>query len=130
MADTTFIVHSDWLENIKSLPVEQQDKIIAEIIRYGTEQPLQYSDDLIISSFVNFVKGSIDYSKSRYNAKVEGGKTSGRRRLVDNKEVWKLAREGLTSQQIADSLGVTKSSIDHSDGWKNRKNDGFLTIDI
>ena len=34
MADITFVVHSEWLESIKGLPLEQQDKIIAEIDRY------------------------------------------------------------------------------------------------
>jgi hypothetical protein len=126
MADITFIVHSDWLENIKSLPLEQQDKIIAEIIRYGTEQPLQYENDVLISSFVNFTKGSIDFSKKNYQSKVEAGKTKGRRRIVDDKEIWKLARTGITAQQVAEQLGITKSSVDHSEGWKNRKNDTFI----
>ena len=29
MADTTFVVHKEWLENIQVLPKDQQDKIIS-----------------------------------------------------------------------------------------------------
>ncbi len=126
MADTTFIVHSDWLENIKGLPQEQQDKIIAEIIRYGTEMPLCYENDIVISSFVNFVKGSIDFSKKNYQARVEAGKTKGRPKMINDKEIWKLANGGMKAADVAAALGITKSSVDHSDGWKNRKNDNYL----
>ena len=65
MADKTFIIHSDWLQNIAQMPLEQQDKIIAEIVRYGTEMEMQYEDDAIVQMAVNFVKGAIDYSKDK-----------------------------------------------------------------
>lgn len=124
--DITFIVHSDWLENIKGLPQDQQDKIIAEMIRYGAEMPLQYEDDSLVSSFVNFVKGSIDFSKKNYQARVEAGKSKGRPKTIDNREIWRLAHDGMKAADIAAALGITKSSVDHSDGWKNRKNDEYL----
>ena len=40
--------------------------------------------------------------------------------------IYTLAREGKTAQQVADALGVSKSAIDKSEGWKNRKNDEFV----
>ena len=30
--DVTFVIHSEWLESIKDLPLEQQDRII-EVIK-------------------------------------------------------------------------------------------------
>jgi DNA-binding CsgD family transcriptional regulator len=33
----------------------------------------------------------------------------------------KLALQGKNSTEIAEILGVSKSSIDHSEGWKQRK---------
>lgn len=125
--DVTFIVHSDWLENIKTLPPEQQDKIIADIVRYGAEMPLQHEDDIIVASFVNFVKGSIDNSKNLYKTKVENGQTRGRKKTIDDKEVWELAKGGMTAAQIAEKLGVNKSSIDHNAGWQNRKNLNYFS---
>lgn len=35
--DVTFIMRSSWLDHIAALPLEQKDKILAEIVRYGTE---------------------------------------------------------------------------------------------
>jgi transposase len=37
-----------------------------------------------------------------------------------------LAKEGKSSTEIATVLGISKSSVDHSDGWKNRKEDTFV----
>ena len=79
MTDITFVVHSEWLDCIANLPVEQQDKIIAEIIRYGTGVEMAHSDDAITQAFVNMVKGRIDYSKDKYAQKVEAGTTAGRK---------------------------------------------------
>ena len=42
MEDKTFIVRGEWLDNINTLPMELQDKIIAEVVRYGTRRELQY----------------------------------------------------------------------------------------
>ena len=55
-------------------------------------------------------------------------KTAGRKKKINDLDVYELAREnpGYTSQDIANILGVSKSSIDHSDGWKNRYKDSYL----
>ena len=126
MADNiTFVVHKDWLSSIKDLPIEQQDKIIAEFVRYGTEMELQHSDDPVVQAFVNILKGRIDASKDAYNKKVEMSKTAGRKKKGNDVEIYQLAREGHSSAEIAKILQISKSSVDHNDGWKNRKNDTF-----
>ena len=121
MADITFVVHSEWLESIKGLPLEQQDKIIAEIVRYGANCKLEYESDAGIASVVNLLKGRIDFSKNKYAQKIEAGKVGGRKKKVDDDEILRLAREGNTSAQIAEILGISKSAVDHSEGWKKRK---------
>ena len=121
MADITFIVHSDWLKQIESLPIEMQDQIIADMVRHGCEIDMMHEDDCIVNSFVKGFQDRIDYSKDKYQAKVEAGNTSGRKKKVDDNLVREMALEGKTSQQIADALGVSKSTIDHSAGWKSRK---------
>lgn len=126
MADNiTFVVHKDWLSSIEQLPIEQQDKIIAEFVRYGTEMELQHTDDPIVQAFVNILKGRIDASKDAYNKKVEMSKTAGRKKKGNDVEIYQLAREGHSSAEIAKILQISKSSVDHNEGWKNRKNDTF-----
>ena len=119
--DVTFIVHREWLDSIKNLPIEQQDKIIAEFVRYGTDLGLKHPDDALTQSFVNILKSRIDFSKNKYEKKVQAGKSAGRKKKVDDDEILRLALGGLKSAEIAEKLGVSKSTIDHSDGWKRRK---------
>lgn len=119
--DVTFIVHREWLDSIKNLPIEQQDKIIAEFVRYGTDLGLKHPDDALTQSFVNILKSRIDFSKNKYEKKVQAGKSAGRKKKVDDDEIFRLALGGMKSAEIAEKLGVSKSTIDHSDGWKRRK---------
>lgn len=119
--DITFIVHREWLDSIKNLPIEQQDKIIAEFVRYGTDLGLKHPDDALTQSFVNILKSRIDFSKNKYEKKVQAGKSAGRKKKVDDDEILHLALGGMKSAEIAEKLGVSKSTIDHSDGWKKRK---------
>ena len=122
----TFVVRGEWLQNISTLPPEMQDKIIAEIVRYGTRQPTLYDNDPIVFSIVNGYKGSIDNSIAEYERKLEMSKTAGRKKKLDDKAIYDLAQQGRTAQEVANELGVSKSSIDKSEGWKQRKNAEFV----
>lgn len=122
----TFIVRGEWIENIETLPLDMQDKVLAEIVRYGTHKPTKYDDDPIIFSIVNGYKGRIDSTSNDYAKKVEMSKTAGRKKKLDENKIWELARDGMTAQEVANELGVSKSSIDKSEGWKQRKNDEFV----
>lgn len=126
MTDVTFIFHSDWLENIQQLPQDIQEKVIAEIVRYGTGYPLEHEDDVMVSMAVNFVKKGIDFSKGKYEEKRQNGVNNGRMKKVNDYEVWKLASQGMTAQAVANELGVSKATVDHSRGWKERKNPNFI----
>ena len=123
MADVEkrFVFYGEWLNNIKSLDQATQDKVIADIVRYGTNEDMFYSDDPVVSTIVNFTKGAIDHSKDEYLKKVMAGKTNGRKKSVDDDQILKLAREGKTAGQIAELLNLSVSSVNHSEGWKRRK---------
>ena len=121
----TFIVHKEWLDNIAGLPVEMQDKIIADFVRYGVGLNLAHSEDPVTQSMVNMLKNRIDYSKEQYAKKVEMGKSAGRKKKLDDKQVYDLAREGRSASEVAELLGVSKSAVDHSEGWRQRKQEGF-----
>ena len=125
MADT-FIFRGEWIDNLSKLKPEEADKILADIVRYGTKRSTLYDDDPVIASFVNMVKGSIDVSVMSYETKLEASKGAGRRKKLNDEEVYKLARIGKSSAEIAELLGCCKSSIDKNEGWRNRKNDDFV----
>lgn len=122
----TFIMRGEWIDNIDTLPLDMQDKVLAEIVRYGTGKATQYDNDPIVFSIVNGYKGSINNSINEYEKKLEMSKTAGRKKKLDDQKVYELARAGKTAQEVANELGVSKSSIDKSDGWKNRKIEGFV----
>lgn len=117
----TFVVRGEWLDNISTLPVEYQDKIIADIIRYGVRKPTVYDNDPIVFSMVNMLKGRIDNSIDVYKKKVDMSKSAGRKKTINDKVIYDMAREGKNAAQIAEALGCSKSAIDHSEGWKSRK---------
>ena len=121
MADTTFIVHSDWLDSLKELPIEEQDKIIADTIRYGLDREIIHGDDPRVQAFVKMKSKDIDYSKEKYEQKKYMAQGAGRRKVIDDKAIWELAQQGNTSAKSAEILGVSKSSVDHSIGWKKRR---------
>ena len=126
MALETFVVHKEWLDSIASMPVDAQDKIIAEFVRYGCGLSLEHTDDVMVQSFVNLLKNRIDYSKDQYEKKVSMSKTAGAKKKVNDRKIYEMAREGKTSKEIAIELGLSKSSIDHSDGWRNRNEEEFI----
>ena len=88
-----------------------------------------YSDDVITQAFLNMVKGGIYYSKDKYAQKVEAGTTTGRKKKVNDNEIWNLAHnDGKKSEEIANILGCSKSAVDHSAGWKQRNEDAFFAF--
>ncbi len=122
MADVTFIFHSDWLDCIKGMTVEQQDAIIGDIVRYGTGKDPEHAEDAVIQMGVNFCKNRIDFSKDKYAQKVEAGKKNGgSNKKYTDKMIYEASQGESSSQNVANKLGCSKSTIDHSYGWTRRK---------
>ena len=46
---------------------------------------------------------------------------AGRKKKVDDEQILRLALTGKNSTEIAELLGISKSAVDHSEGWKQRK---------
>jgi DNA-binding NarL/FixJ family response regulator len=123
MTDATFVMHSEWLEDIAGLPTEQQDKIIGEVVRYGMRKPLKYKDDSDIQAFVDMIKEKIDCGRQAEKRLFTRHRSN---RKINDEEVWELAREGMTAEDIADIFNCCKSTIDHCEGWKRRKEEVLL----
>lgn len=121
MADVTFIFHSDWLDCIQGMSIEQQDQIIGDIVRYGTRRDLQHEDDGTISMAVNFCKSKIDFSVNKYLEKVENGKKNGsKNKKYTDEMIYNAAQGESNSAAVATKLGCSKSTVDHNDGWLKR----------
>ena len=121
----TCILRGEWIDNVSTLPVDIQDKVLADIYRFGTGRPTLHDDDPIVFSLVNSYKGSMMNTTNEYLRKKEMSKTAGRKKKIDDKQIYDLAKDGKTAQEVADQLGISKSAVDKSDGWRNRKNEEF-----
>lgn len=121
MADITFVVHSEWLDDLEDLDIERQDQIIADIIRAGCEREMAHSSDKELVSKVKTYLRAITYSKKKYEDSKEQGNRGGRTKKIDDAKIEELAKAGYSSKQIAEMLNCSKSAVDHSDGWRNRK---------
>jgi hypothetical protein len=44
----TFVVHKEWLDSIRDLPIDQQDKIIGEFVRYGVGLDMEHENDSVV----------------------------------------------------------------------------------
>lgn len=121
MADITFVVHSEWLDDLEDLDIERQDQIIADIIRAGCEREMAHSSDKELVSKVKTYLRAITYSKKKYEDSKEQGNRGGRTKKIDDAKIEELAKAGYSSKQIAEMLNCSKSAVDHSDGWHNRK---------
>ena len=62
----TFIMRGEWIDNISTLPAEIQDKVLADIVRFGTGRPTLYDNDPIVFSLVNGYKGSMVNNTNDY----------------------------------------------------------------
>lgn len=130
MEDKTFIFHSAWLAQLQHLSVEKQDAAIADIVRYASEYPLEHEDMDSIMTAVEFVKGSIDFSKDKYAQKVQGGISKKGKKKFSDQEIYDTAQNYMNdSRKVAEILGCSVSTVNHSEGWRRRKENGIVFED-
>lgn len=49
-------IKKEWVESIQGLPIDLQDRIFGEMIRYGFQIESKHKDDVIVQAFVNLIK--------------------------------------------------------------------------
>lgn len=120
-------VMAAWLESCEALPLEQKKEIYYHIIRYGIygEEPM--SDDVTAQVALNFIMPQIKNMQNSYDNKVKMGETRGRKKLVEDEVVWRMAHgEKKSAATIAEELGINIKTIYSTKGWKERNNPNFL----
>lgn len=114
----TFIFRKEWLDNIERLDIGTQDQIISDLARYGAGLPMQHLDNPIVATIVGSQTKRIDASVAAYEEKVTMSKSAGRKRSVDKSRIYELGILGMRAKEIADLLGCSVSTVQHSDEWK------------
>lgn len=119
------VIMSNWLEQFKDCSLEQQKEICYGMLMYGIKEEYIKSDDPVVNVALNFITPQIDAMQDIYDKQVKTGRQGGRPGKIDNKKVWELAREGKNGSQISEELGVPKTTIYSSEGWKKRNDINF-----
>ena len=134
--DVTFVVHRDWIVALSKLSVEMQDQVIGDLIRYGTELPLEHEDDPIINTFVAQKIKDINFSKQKYQEKIDKGKKGGENnKKFKDEDIYIIAHDlclnrssekvSNIAETVAKQLGCSVSTVTHSIGWLQRDSDVF-----
>lgn len=112
--NNSFVFYATNLEVIETL--EETDKELANefmkaIIEYGIYGEYENTNPIIKVLMVQAGFG-IDKAKDRYAVAVENGKKGGRPKIdLDNDVLSVMRDKGMSYQEIADKLGVSKSTI-------------------
>ena len=114
-----FVFYGNWMDSIELLNDAQQLQLYKTISYYGTRDKM-WSEELdpAVKSIFNLIKPQIDNAKSKYQARVEGGKTAGRKKSINDDKVRELKKLGYKAKEIAEMLNISTTAVYHSDGWK------------
>lgn len=117
------LVMRHWLENIKKNgTLEQIKEVYYRIMEYGIFEKKHPSEDPVVNIALDSVYTQIDIMQEKYEQDKKNGRRGGRPVVVDNGKIWKLAREGKSGIEISTELGIPKTTVYSSEGWRQRKN--------
>lgn len=119
-----FVFYKDWRDYIKGLSSQaDQLQLLTSIMDYGVtgEYDELSMSPMVRNTFNAMIKPAIDRAQKNYAESVEYGKAHGRPRTINDDAIKDLAKSGMKADAIAKELGISLTSVYHSDGWKNRK---------
>jgi DNA-directed RNA polymerase specialized sigma24 family protein len=109
-----FIFLANWYDIIKAYDDAGQsdmaNAIAKEIIIYGTTGDTQTTDPLIYGIVRGLCTDQIKRPKSRVQS-IANGKKGGRPPKYDKVTMIELHNQGLTDQEVADSMGCTLKTV-------------------
>ena len=106
-----FVFLADWLDDIKGLDEELQNKIISDIVRYGVGVPEKYENEPYVNAMVSSKRRAIDANKAKYKERQERGEKGGRKKEINERLIWQYAKQGRTAPDIAALTGYSTSAI-------------------
>lgn len=115
-------MYQEWWDLIKNLkePASRLEMLEA-ICTYGIDgQEPQFEDKNLKVFFTGSIRPKLNENREKYQEKVLFGENTGRRKVVDDTEIYDLACAGLSAKDIAARLGISVDSVYHSKGWTGR----------
>jgi hypothetical protein len=110
-----FVFYGSWkehLDGLRGLCGEDTAKEVAwQIINYGTSKQFDTDDETVINMVNGMCRDLIDSAKKRREASVANGKQGGRPKKYSDGEIIALYNQGLSEQEIADSLGCNIKTV-------------------
>ena len=126
MSRAKVVIMKDWLDLIeKRCSPNQVKEICYKLLQYGLNEKYEESEDLVVNIMLDTFCPQIDAMQETYRERVVQASRGGRPAALDNKMVWELAKQGLTGTDIAEKLGVPKSTVYSSAGWRNRNEKNY-----
>jgi hypothetical protein len=110
-----FIFYGSWKEHLNGLKELCGEDVVKEvawqIINYGTTKEFDTDDQKIINMVNGMCRDLIISAKKRREASIANGKQGGRPPKYDVDEILTLRSQGLSLQNIADSLGCSVKTV-------------------
>ena len=126
MSRTKMVVMKDWLDQVeKRANQEQKYELCYKLLRYGIYEEYEESGDPLVNVLMDMYLPQVDAMQEAYDIKVSNAQKGGRPSTIDNKQIWTLAKQGFSGTDIASKLGIPKTTVYSSLGWKNRKEENY-----
>ena len=125
MRDSVVIMRN-WIEQVESLCNEEQlRELCYNLLKYGLYEEYIESKDPAVNMALRFITPQIDAMQEDYQKKIASGAKGGKACKVDNEKIWKMARDGISGGKIAEELGLPRSTVYSSAGWRAREKEQF-----
>lgn len=110
-----FVFLASWYEVIEAYEKMGQSEMASEIskaiITYGVTGEIISDNPLIVGVVRGMCTALIDKSKARYASSIENGKKGGRPPKYDKAKMIELHNQGLTDQEIANTIGCALNTV-------------------
>lgn len=119
-----FAFYENFWTSIEKLPIEQQKDICYALVKYGiTGEMVDATDNALGFAMTQAFKPAIDNSVERFNSNSENGTKGGRPAKIVKDKLEDFLKENpkATAKQAAEYCGVSESTIQKREEWKNRK---------
>lgn len=119
-----FAFYENFWTSIENLSIEQQKDICYALVKYGiTGEMVDATDNALGFAMTQAFKLAIDNSVERFNSNSENGTKGGRPAKVVKDKLEEYLKENpkATAKQAAEYCGVSESTIQKREEWKNRK---------